>query len=415
MNTMLSPKPGLFSHRKDNPLHRTLVAIHGVAQMPPILVLAALLVGTMAQGLWWHGLAGEGPATAGAMALYLGFALADWAMLAGLPRWGRSYGPPAPPLLMLSLARWGLDAGLGFLTVAGLSVGGLVLAALTLNAFVSVLAVYATWVEPFRLGVTRLTLRTDRLPAGTRLRLVQVADVHMERVTARERGVLAHLRALDPDLILLTGDFLNLSYVGEPTAVEHFRSWAAQLSARYGVYAVQGTPPVDPDYLMRSLFEGLPIRLLRDEHVTLQVQGERRSSGNAYRDPAVTLVIAGVRAGMTLDDDRARFQRTFAHLPRAGFLLLLYHLPDLMPEAVAEKLDLYLAGHTHGGQLRLPLFGAVMTSSSYWKQYEMGLYREGQTTLYVSRGLGMEGMAAPRARFLCPPEIVCIDVEGREP
>ena len=81
-----------------------------------------------------------------------------------------------------------------------------------------------------------------------------------------------------------------------------------------------------------------------------------------------------------------------------------------MPDAVETGVDLYLAGHTHGGQLRLPLFGALVTSSDFWKRYEAGRYREGQTTLYVSRGLGMEGLGAPRARFLAPPEIVVWDL-----
>jgi predicted MPP superfamily phosphohydrolase len=86
--------------------------------------------------------------------------------------------------------------------------------------------------------------------------------------------------------------------------------------------------------------------------------------------------------------------------------LLLYHSSDLMPEATDLGVDLYLCGHTHGGQVRLPLFGALITSSDFWKRYEMGRYKEGNTTLYVSRGLGMEGLGAPRARFLSPPEIV---------
>jgi predicted MPP superfamily phosphohydrolase len=68
---------------------------------------------------------------------------------------------------------------------------------------------------------------------------------------------------------------------------------------------------------------------------------------------------------------------------------------------------LYLRHHILGrGQVRLPHFGALITSSDFWKRYEMGRYKEGGTTLYVSRGPGMEGLGAPRARFLAPPEIV---------
>ena len=94
--------------------------------------------------------------------------------------------------------------------------------------------------------------------------------------------------------------------------------------------------------------------------------------------------------------------------------MLLYHTPDLMPQASDLGVDLYLAGHTHGGQWRLPGFGALLTSSIHWKRYESGLYREGDTRLYVSRGLGMEGFGTPRARFFCPPEVVEILLTGMD-
>lgn len=77
-----------------------------------------------------------------------------------------------------------------------------------------------------------------------------------------------------------------------------------------------------------------------------------------------------------------------------------------MPEASELDVDLYLCGHTHGGQIRLPFFGALITSSDLGKRYEAGRYQQNNTTLYVSRGLGMEGLGAPRARFLSPPEII---------
>jgi predicted MPP superfamily phosphohydrolase len=85
-----------------------------------------------------------------------------------------------------------------------------------------------------------------------------------------------------------------------------------------------------------------------------------------------------------------------------------------MPQARRAGVDLYLCGHTHGGQIRLPLIGALVTSSKFWKRYEMGRYVEANTTLYVSRGIGMEGMGAPRARFLCPPEIELFEIRGPE-
>ena len=93
--------------------------------------------------------------------------------------------------------------------------------------------------------------------------------------------------------------------------------------------------------------------------------------------------------------------------------VLLYHTPDLIEVAAAEGVDLYLAGHTHGGQIRLPWYGALVTASRYGKRFEAGYYQVGPTQLYVSRGLGFEGLGAPRARFLCPPEIVELEVQTR--
>jgi hypothetical protein len=91
---------------------------------------------------------------------------------------------------------------------------------------------------------------------------------------------------------------------------------------------------------------------------------------------------------------------------------LLYHTPDLMPHAARLGVTLYLAGHTHGGQLRLPIYGAMATSSRWGKRYEMGRYQEHKTILYVNRGIGMEGLGAPRARFLAPPEVVLWELDG---
>jgi predicted MPP superfamily phosphohydrolase len=94
--------------------------------------------------------------------------------------------------------------------------------------------------------------------------------------------------------------------------------------------------------------------------------------------------------------------------------ILLYHAPDLMPEATEKGIDLYLCGHTHGGQVRLPWIGAIWTSSQYGKQYEMGHYHQSRTNLYVSRGIGLEGLSAPRIRFLAPPEITLITLQGKQ-
>jgi len=96
----------------------------------------------------------------------------------------------------------------------------------------------------------------------------------------------------------------------------------------------------------------------------------------------------------------------------AGATVLLYHSPEMMPFVQQFDVDLYLCGHTHGGQVRVPGYGAIITSAITGKRYEMGRYDENGTTLYVSRGIGLEGLSAPRLRLFCPPEMTLITLRG---
>jgi len=93
-----------------------------------------------------------------------------------------------------------------------------------------------------------------------------------------------------------------------------------------------------------------------------------------------------------------------------SFNILLYHAPDLAPNASTYSFDLQLSGHTHGGQVCLPLYGALYTGSLYKKAFEAGRYLVNGMTLYVTRGLGMEGAVAPRVRVLCHPELIVWDI-----
>jgi len=97
-------------------------------------------------------------------------------------------------------------------------------------------------------------------------------------------------------------------------------------------------------------------------------------------------------------------------IPPGEFSLLLYHYPDILGEAATRHIDLYCAGHTHGGQVALPLYGALVTLSQFGKRYEAGLYRQTETWMYVNRGIGMEGGYAPRVRFWSAPELTVIDI-----
>jgi uncharacterized protein len=247
-----------------------------------------------------------------------------------------------------------------------------------------------------------LEIEVEGWPAGTPpLRVLHVTDLHMERPTVREKRVVELARQAQADLILVTGDYLNLSYTEDPAAMAGARQVLAQLSAPLEVYATLGSPPVDLRGVAPMLFEGLAVRLLRNEVVVVDAGDGRR------------LAVLGMDCTHHLPTDRRQLGRLVEQAPKGLPMVLLYHAPDLMPEAAGQGISLYLCGHTHGGQVRLPWYGAIVTSSQLGKRYEMGHYQEGKTHLYVSRGIGLEGLSAPRLRFLSPPEMTLVTIGGK--
>jgi hypothetical protein len=245
---------------------------------------------------------------------------------------------------------------------------------------------YALFVEADWLQVTHRELRTAKLKPGERIRIVQLSDLHVGNPTRALRELPALVNAQKPDLLVYTGDSLNAA-AGLPL----FRELLQQLNAPLGRYAVRGNHDT-------HLWHGAD---LFGGGVATELRGP---------DPLVTadgrVALCGAPFGAT------RWLATcLGRAPKDAVTVLAYHTPDLVERVAPLGVDLYLAGHTHGGQVRAPLYGAIVTFSEYGKRYEMGPYRVGGTMLYVNRGIGFEP-ELPRVRFLARPEIAVIDLIG---
>ncbi len=364
-------------------VHRLLVATGKLGRIPPV-ALAPLWIALIIVASWpWATLR-----MAAGIALAVLLAV-DWAMLANLPRMSRSWGPVTPSLLGLALVHSLLFWLPGILAPNRLSLSLTVGA----NAVLAGTAIYATWIEPFRVRLTQETYSVAGWTGGLPVHVLHLSDIHFEGWSLREQRLLAWLTELKPDMVLLTGDYLNLSSVQDPRAQQGVRELLSRFEAPLGVYAVTGSPTVDVNTVIPGIFKGLPIRFLEDEAITVDAAGRK-------------VCLLGVRNTYDEERDGHALRSLAAATSQNGLRILLYHTPDLMPVAASLGIDLYLCGHTHGGQIRLPLYGAMATSSRWGKRYEQGRFLERATTLYVSRGLGLEGLGAPRARFLAPPEAI---------
>ncbi|PKN91663.1 MAG: hypothetical protein CVU45_01705 [Chloroflexi bacterium HGW-Chloroflexi-7] len=236
---------------------------------------------------------------------------------------------------------------------------------------------------------------SSKLSGDQPLRVLHISDLHIERLARREKSIIEKVKQLSPDMILFTGDVLNLSYKHDSIAQSDAISFFNQLSAPLGVYGVSGSPAVDfPEFFSR-LSRSTPLQWLNNESFLIDT-------------PTGLINLLGVTCTHNPDLDQQTLSELLdvKHTTNDAIKLLLYHSPDLSPNSSQLGVDLQLSGHTHGGQVRLPLIGALFAGSLYGKHFEAGRYIVNGMPLYISRGLGMEGAIAPRVRFLCRPELI---------
>ncbi|MBZ0302359.1 MAG: hypothetical protein K8J31_21615, partial [Anaerolineae bacterium] len=334
-------------------LHQLLVQSNRLQALPTGLVLLALTLDALLLAAAWAYGGGAGPAALGVTVAF-GLACAvEWGLLAGLRATGRSFGPDKPSVLALAAVQALLLGILGLLAAPWLLAVGLLI-------LIAALVTYATWVEPFQLGVTHQTYMTSKYQADQPLRLLQVGDLHIERITARERDLNQKIQALQPDVIVFTGDFVNLSNTHDPEAEQAIRAVIGEWQAPLGVYCVSGTPLVEPMARVEAFVQGLEnLKLLNNQWLTIPT-------------PGGPLNLLGLTVTHDMARDRALLRRMMLNAPRSGLRLLAFHPPDIAPEANEAGIDLYLCGHTHGGQMRLPLIGAVFSSSHLGNRFIMG-------------------------------------------
>lgn len=249
---------------------------------------------------------------------------------------------------------------------------------------------YARFIEPTWIEVNMMTVPTPKLKEAS-IRIVQISDLHCDRKPRNEERLVSIVNDLKPDIVVATGDYLN-----DASALPHLKDTLARLDAPLGAFAVTGNFEMrtwsPPDLFADTGFEPLA------QNTTTVMKG------------ADIISISG------LNFDRAGAYRDLLQgFPTDRFHIFLHHTPDLVEDVDDFGVDLYLCGHTHGGQIAMPLYGALITFSKFGKKYESGLYRVGSTALYVNRGLGLEPRPAPQMRFCARPEIAVFDIVPARP
>jgi uncharacterized protein len=285
----------------------------------------------------------------------------------------------------------------------------LLIAAPVLLVIAGLCLAYSYYVEPRRLVVNHYDLRVKNWnPALDGFKIAAISDVHggSNGVTeARLRELVARANEQDADIIVLLGDFV--SQTDEPETLRMpVSSVAGNLKgfrARFGTYAVLGNHDIwwNSGEVAREL-NAAGIVVLENEVVTIEKNGAK-------------LRVFGLEDHMKWGGWKAtsdKWKNILAPTEDAGDVLLLEHSPDVLPLVTGElsispRLRLILAGHTHGGQIWLPLVGSPIVPSSYGQRYAFGHIRQNEVDMFVTTGVGTSILPF---RFLVPPEIAVVTV-----
>ena len=306
------------------------------------------------------------------------------------------------------------------------------IAAVVLLAAGSALAAWMLWVEPRRFRIWRrsLPLKTRRdaedvsLVAGRLppLRILHITDTHLGGSDKVKMRFLRRVARETCDLAVLTGDLLD-----RPLGLEACFELAEMLNPRLGAYAVLGghdhffTEPRLGKYFSVHRAEPAPPELRNPNPVRDLITGMERRGVTILADEhrriegpgGASFAVVGLRDAFVFDPD---YDRAWGNLPADEPTIVLAHSPDSLPEIADRGADLAFFGHTHGGQVRFPLVGAVVTRSHLSTRRARGIFREQETVFTLNHGVGAG--RGSNFRLLCPPEVtvlrLCPDEQGPE-
>lgn len=258
--------------------------------------------------------------------------------------------------------------------------------------------------EPNHPELVRLEMPLPRLPeAFDGFRIAQLSDFHYDEVFSIHpiKRAIEIVNQLNPDVVVLTGDFVTVSMLSDyihdekksALAAEPCAKLLAQLRSRLGSLATLGNHDIDsdPDVVTEALqFNGISV--LRNAPHSIEQSGKR-------------LWICG----MDSSEGKARIDLALQGVPKDEAVVMLMHEPDHANVVKNYPVDLQLSGHSHGGQVWIPGFGAPWLPGGA-KQYPRGSYTVGRLQLYTNIGLGT--IRVP-VRINCTPEVTLITLHSR--
>ena len=272
-----------------------------------------------------------------------------------------------------------------------------------LNKLISFLIIILIPLIPFLawqnndIGVSHSDYYNNLIPKEfNNFKILQVSDLHNKLLGTHQARLLKHIRNFSPDIIVITGDIIDRNNSNMNNAIEFIKG-AIDIAP---IYYVSGNHEHDSslyeDLLLKLKYYG--VHILNDKKLALQ-KNDSTINLIGMSDPT-----------FSNSDYNLFFEKLKTQVQTEQFNLLLSHRPELMVGYAEEEIDLVFSGHAHGGQIRIPFIGGLISPhQGFFPKYTNGKYEINETTMYVSRGLGNSIFPI---RLFNRPEIVAVTLHN---
>ncbi len=288
-----------------------------------------------------------------------------------------------------------------------------------LVGIVVTLGVYSFYIEPRRFRLIRVRMKTRREFEGN-LKILHISDLHLRKGDEAKLAFLRGLQKTPVDMVFVTGDIIE-----DDSGINDCVKLLEGFKASIGVFVVFGAhdrwdtrlwnvirdlstaryhrgQPNDIERFKRGL-ENIGVAYLENTSCMVALPNNP-GEGRAENTDLWIVGVGDVFAGL------GDFDKALAGVPENAFRILLTHSIEDPQQVAARRFDAVFAGHSHGGQVRIPFYGAVITRSSLKREYASGMFKVAGTPFHINNGIGTGKWTG--FRFLCRPEATLVEITG---